>query len=179
MQLISYVMYNLQVRGSCQQPNELEDRELIKVHESDYRCDVLNSDGGTNVVGWIIAGVVGSVIFLAVIVFCLFTCWSKKPWDISILLHKHDQPKKRLSRTFSGDKRDIKVIQQKELAGDDGRFLVLRGLEYADPEYVNLDINSNASEHLYTEVAEVRETVPNYTIPLTNVNCPDVKVSVI
>ena len=71
------------------------------------------------------------------------------------------------------------MIQQKDLAGDDNRFLPLRGLEYADPEYVNFDHNSNASEHLYVEVAEVTETVPKYNIPLTNVNCPDVKVSVI
>ena len=121
------------------------------------------------------------MILLAVIAVCIVRCWSKKPWNLSIHLHnKRDPPKKRLSRTFSGDKRDIKVIQQKDLAaGDDNRFLPLRGLEYADPEYVNFDHNSNASEHLYVEVAEVTETVPNYNIPLTNVNCPDVKVSVI
>ena len=37
----------------------------------------------------------------------LFRYWRTKPWNISILLHSRDsnQPKKRLSRTFSGDKR--------------------------------------------------------------------------
>ena len=148
------------------------------MHESDYGCDAIKSDGDGNLT-LIIVGVVGVLILLLVIAVCIFRCWSKNLWNLSRHLHnKRDPPKKRLSRTFSGDKRDIKVIQQKDLAfsGDDNRFLPLRGLEYADPEYVNLDHNSNASEHLYVEVAE---TVPNYNIPLTNVNCPDVKVSVI
>ena len=116
----------------------------------------------------------------------LFRYWRTKPWNISILLHSRDsnQPKKRLSRTFSGDKRDIVVVQRDaDIAADDERFLPLRGLQYADPQYVNCDLNSNkstsASEHLYSEVAEVKETIPKYNIPIPNVKCPDVKVSMI
>ena len=116
----------------------------------------------------------------------LYRYWRTKPWNISILLHSRDsnQPKKRLSRTFSGDKRDIVVVQRDtDIAADDERFLPLRGLQYADPQYVNCDLNSNkstsASEHLYSEVAEVKETIPKYNIPIPNVKCPDVKVSMI
>ena len=116
----------------------------------------------------------------------LYRYWRTKPWNISVLLHSRDnnQPKKRLSRTFSGDKRDIVVVQRDtDIAADDERFLPLRGLQYADPQYVNCDLNSNkstsASEHLYSEVAEVKETIPKYNIPIPNVKCPDVKVSMI
>ena len=69
------------------------------------------------------------------------------------------------------------MMQRDDVLLDDGKFLPLKGLNYADPEYVNLDLNSNKSEHLYSELADVTETVPNYRIPIPNVNCPDVKIS--
>ena len=64
------------------------------------------------------------------------------------------------------------MLQNEDIDATEG-FLQLAGLQdYGE---------SDQSEHLYAEVAEVTETVPNYTIPvtMTNVNCPDVKISVL
>ena len=61
-------------------------------------------------------------------------------------------------------------MQNEDIDATEG-FLQLPGLE----DYGNTN-DSDRSENLY---AEVTETVPNYNIPLTNVNCPDVKISVL
>ena len=74
-------------------------------------------------------------------------------------------------------KSEIRVVQNKNLVGSDKGFLELS--TSLNPEYSNLVQADNRSEHLYTELAEVRvkETVPSYHIPVTNVQCPDVKIS--
>ena len=92
-------------------------------------------------------------------------------------MFKNKKGRKKISAKFSGDKKDIKVVQNNEVEASEG-FLQLPGLDnYGDLAY------SDKNEPLYAEVeeAEVTETVPKYNIPLpqTNVNCPDVKISVI
>ena len=165
-----------QVLGTCAQPEEHANKQLERLSESDYGCeDVKDGEGSFQWLIWI-----GIAIFLLVFIIVLVVIWRKKPWKhFSVVRHRDHRPKKKLSRTFSGDKKDIVVLQQTDISNDDERFVPLRGLQYADPEYANFDMNSNRSEHLYSEVAEVKETGPNYSIPIPNTNCPDVKVSVI
>jgi len=163
----------VQVTGTCALPDNLQDKPLTYLGEEDYNCNkVEESETAT----WLyIGGLTGGVvIFVVVVCLLLYICWKRKPW---ISCFREPTPKKKLSRRFSGDKRDIVVMQRDDVLLDDGKFLPLKGLNYADPEYVNLDLNSNKSEHLYSELADVTETVPNYRIPIPNVNCPDVKIS--
>ena len=77
--------------------------------------------------------------------------------------------RKRLSTNV--EKKDIKVLQNNDVEASVG-FLQLPGLETANYGEV-------IDEHLYADVAEVTETVPKYTIPVTNANFPDVKVSIL
>jgi len=150
----------LQLSGICASPSKLASTDLLRLREKDYKCDSSNKKGP------LVAGLsIAAVLAIALIVLAFFW-WKKKPWNLS--LFKHGKGKKRLSVNFSGDKKDIKVLQNEDIDASEG-FLQLPGLQdYGDQQ-----------EHLYAEVAEVTETVPNYTIPLTNVNCPDVKVSVL
>ena len=128
----------------------------------DYTCENSSKKGP------LIAGLsIAAVLAVAGLVLAFFW-WKKKPWNLSIL--KHKRKKKTLSANFSGSKKDIKVMQNEDIDATEG-FLQLPGLE----DYGNTN-DSDRSENLY---AEVTETVPNYNIPLTNVNCPDVKISVL
>lgn len=153
---------------------------MSDINHEDLQCDeVLNDESTDFTYVYIIAGV-GLFIFFLIIAIVLRLYWTKKGWNLSIMFHRKDnRPKKRLSRTFTGDKKDIVVLQQDSIGADSDRFLPLKGLNYVDPEYQNLDLNSNQSEHLYSDIAEVTETVPKYNIPIGNVQCPDVKVSMI
>lgn len=166
----------VQVTGTCAQPDTLQDAPLTFLSEEDYNCK--KTEDGDPATWLYISGLAGgSIISIVVVVLLVCFCWKRKPWSSCF---RQPTPRKKLSRRFSGDKRDIVVMQRDDVFVDDGKFLPLKGLNYADPEYVNLDLNSNKSpqsEHLYSELAEVTETVPNYKIPIPNVNCPDVKIS--
>lgn len=132
----------------------------------DYKCDNSSKNAG------LIAGLTITAILAAVGIVVAVFWWRKKPWSLSIF--KHKRKRKRLSANFSGSKKDIKVVQNDDIDATAG-FLQLPGLE----DYGDTKEESEHNEHLYAEVAEVTETVPNYNIPLTNVQCPDVKISVL
>eukprot|EP00092_Neocalanus_flemingeri_P029420 GFUD01031945.1.p1 GENE.GFUD01031945.1~~GFUD01031945.1.p1 ORF type:complete len:556 (+),score=149.18 GFUD01031945.1:228-1670(+) len=152
----------LQLSGICASPAKLANTNIARLREKDYKCDS-SSKKGPLVAGLSVAAVLG--VALSVLA---FFWWKKKPWNLS--LFKHSKKKKRLSAHFSGDKKDIKVLQNEDIDATEG-FLQLSGLaDYG---------NGEQSENLYAEVAEVTETVPKYSIPLTNVQCPDVKISVL
>lgn len=152
----------VQISGVCATPAKLANTDIARLREKDYTCENSSKKGP------LIAGLsIAAVLAVAGLVLAFFW-WKKKPWNLSIL--KHKRKKKTLSANFSGSKKDIKVMQNEDIDATEG-FLQLPGLE----DYGNTN-DSDRSENLY---AEVTETVPNYNIPLTNVNCPDVKISVL
>jgi len=156
----------IQLSGVCSSPDKVANTDIRRLREKDYKCDNSTKNAG------LIAGLTISGILAAVGIVGAVFWWKKKPWSLSIL--KHKRKRKRLSANFSGSKKDIKVVQNDDIDATAG-FLQLPGLE----DYGDTKENSDNNEHLYAEVAEVTETVPNYNIPLTNVQCPDVKISVL
>jgi len=155
----------IQLSGICSTPERLANTDIRRLREKDYKCESSHKNGA------LIAGLTAAAILSgSAIVLGLFW-WKRKPWSLSVL--KHKRKRKRLSANFSGSKKDIKVVQNEDI--DAEGFLQLPGLE----DYGDIKEESDNNEHLYAEVAEVTETVPNYNIPLTNVACPDVKISVL
>jgi len=155
-----------QLSGVCTSPDRVAHTDIRRLREKDYKCENSTKNAG------LIAGLtIGGILAAVGIVVAVFW-WKKKPWSLSIL--KHKRKRKRLSANFSGSKKDIIVVQNDDIDATAG-FLQLPGLE----DYGDTKENSDNNEHLYAEVAEVTETVPNYNIPLTNVQCPDVKISVL
>ena len=162
----------LDLRGHCHSPEHLVDMQLRELNESDLVCDenIDSSEKSDDFPEWLI-GVICPIVIIVIISFTMLV--------IFYLRRKmNETPRKKLSASFR-DKRDIVVIQKENIAVDDDKFIPLRGLDNVDPEYQNLDLNSNQSEHMYADIFEVKETVPNYNIPIANIQCPDVKVSMI
>jgi len=159
------------VSGACAEPERLENIQLRELSEGDLQCE----EGLTEHEVTIISVTLSLSLALTVAIVCF--CWKRKGCSLSKLFRKKERPKHKLSRTFSGSKSEIRVVQNKNLVGSDKGFLQLS--TSLCPEYSNLVPADNRSEHLYTELAEVtvRETVPSYHIPVTNVQCPDVKIS--
>ena len=167
---------HFQVIGQCANPPVLRNTPVSMLSKADYGCGSeldMKSDSYTILIA-VTVGV--CVLFLVVGIILVIYCWKKRPCNFSIMFHRRQTPKKRLSKNFNGDKRDIVVLQE-NLVDDDRRFLTLSGKNFCDPEYANIDLNSNRSEHLYSSIAEVTETVPKYTIPIANIQCPDVKTT--
>ena len=107
-----------------------------------------------------IAGLtVGLLLGLLLLSFA-WVCWRKRPWVLSLFRRKE---KKRLSvgPNFTGNKKDIKVIQREVEHGDHLIPVLSNGLQQQQ------DDEEAESENVY-------ETIPPYNIP---VNFPDVKVS--
>ena len=163
----------VRVSGVCSQPDRLANRKLSDLAEEDLQPQC---DPGQASLTFVIPTVLVVLFFLltAAILFC---CWRRKGWNLSVLVHRREMPKKKLSRAFSGSKSEIRVVQNKNCAGTEAGFVELS--TSLCPDYGNIDSMDNRSEHLYTELSElrVRETVPSYHIPVTNVQCPDVKIS--
>jgi len=157
---------DIQLSGVCSSPDRVVNTDIRRLREKDYKCDNSSKNAG------LIAGLTITAILAAVGIVVAVFWWRKKPWSLSIF--KHKRKRKRLSANFSGSKKDIKVVQNDDIDATAG-FLQLPGLE----DYGDTKDESEHNEHLYAEVAEVTETVPNYNIPLTNVQCPDVKISVL
>ena len=163
----------VKVSGVCAEPERLQNVQLRELSEEDLKCDQGILEQNLNII--IIVALIIIFVLTVAIVYCC--CWRKKGCSFSKLFRKKERPKLKLSRTFSGSKSEIRVVQNKNLVGSDKGFLELSTT--LSPEYSNLVQADNRSEHLYTELAEVtvRETVPSYHIPVTNVQCPDVKIS--
>ena len=158
------------VSGVCSQPARLANRKLTDLASEDLQPQC---EPGQSNLTFVIPTVL-LVLFFLLTAAILFCCWRRKGWNLSVLVHRREMPKKKLSRNFSGSKSEIRVVQNKNIVGAEAGFVELT--TSLCPEYGNLD---NRSEHLYTELSELRvaETVPSYHIPVTNVQCPDVKIS--
>ena len=63
-----------------------------------------------------------------------------------------------------------------DLVGDKRKFLSLRGLSFVENENLNREESFKRTDHVYSEIVEVTETVPNYKITKF-ISCPDVKIS--
>ena len=161
------------VTGACSEPARLANRKLTDLAEEGLRpqCD----SGQTNLTFVILTVLL--ILFFVLTAAILFCCWRRKGWNLSVLVHRREIPRKKLSRTFSGSKSEIRVVQNKNSAGAEAGFVELT--TSLCPEYGNIEAGDNRSEHLYSELSELRvaETVPSYHIPVTNVHCPDVKIS--
>lgn len=161
------------VNAVCSKPERLANKKLTDLAEEylQAQCD----SGQTNLT--FVIPTVLIVLFFLLTAAILFCCWRRKGWNLSVLVHKREMPKKKFSRTFSGSKSEIRVVQNKNGAGAEAGFVELT--TSLCPDYGNIESMDSRSEHLYTELSELRvgETVPSYHIPVTNVQCPDVKIS--
>ena len=167
---------DVSVTGVCSEPDRLANRKLTDLAAEDLQpqCD----SGQTSLTFIILTFLV--ILFFVVTAAILFCCWRRKGWNLSVLVHRREMPRKKLSRAFSGSKSEIRVVQNKSCGGVEAGFLELT--TSLCPEYGNIEaseVGDNRSEHLYTELSELRvgETVPSYHIPVSNVQCPDVKIS--
>jgi len=149
----------LNLHGSCAQPSDLHGQQLDGLFYSSWSGQLECEDGGVN--GPVIAGL--TLGLLTGLLLLLFACvyWRKKPWVLSIFRRKE---KKRLSvgPNFTGNKKDIKVIQREVEPGEHLIPVLSDGLQQQEDEDEEPE-----SENVY-------ETIPPYSIP---VNFPDVKVS--
>ena len=161
----------VRVSGVCSEPKRLENIQLSELSEDDLTCE--HDTEELNITIIVVPIIVFFFFAVSIVILC---CWKKKRWNLSVLIHRRERPQKKLSRAFSGSKSEIRVVQNKNLAGPDDRFLQLTTSLCAEYSNLGPPVDSR-SEHLYTELAEVRETVPSYHIPVTNVQCPDVKIS--
>ena len=147
----------LKLQGSCAQPSHMHGKQLdeLRIWAGELEC----GDDGVN--GPAVAGLtIGILLGLLLLLFALWIYWRKRPWVLSLFRRKE---KKRLSvgPNFTGNKKDIKVIQREVEHGDHLIPVLSNGLQQQQ------DDEEAESENVY-------ETIPPYNIP---VNFPDVKVS--
>ena len=148
----------LNLHGSCAQPPHLHGQQLDGLFYSGWSGQQECEDDGAN--GPVIAGLTLGLLFGLILLVFAWIYWRKKPWVLSIFRRKE---KKRLSvgPNFTGNKKDIKVIQREIEPGEHLIPVLSDGLQQQEDE------EGAESENVY-------ETIPPYSIP---VNFPDVKVS--
>ena len=151
----------LTLHGSCAQPSDLHGQQLGELFYDSWSGELECGDGEVN--GPVIAGLTLGLLFGLLLLFFAWVYWRKKPWVPSIFRRKE---KKRLSvgPNFTGNKKDIKVIQREVEPGEHLIPVLSDGLQQQEDDE---EADRAESENVY-------ETIPPYSIP---VNFPDVKVS--
>ena len=147
----------LELTGSCDQPSHLHGQQLGRL--STWAGDLQCGEEGMN--GFAIAGLTLSLLLGLLLLLLAWVYWRKKPWILSIFRTKE---KKRLSvgPNFTGNKKDIKVIQREVEPGEHLIPVLSEGIQ------------QEQDEEEKQETENVYETIPPYNIPA---NFPDVKVS--
>ena len=147
----------LKLTGSCDQPSHLHGQQLGRL--STWAGDLQCGEEGMN--GFAIAGLTLSLLLGLLLLLLAWVYWRKKPWILSIFRTKE---KKRLSvgPNFTGNKKDIKVIQREVEPGEHLIPVLSEGIQ------------QEQDEEEKQETENVYETIPPYNIPA---NFPDVKVS--
>ena len=147
----------LELTGSCDQPSHLHGQQLGRL--STWAGDLECGEEGMN--GFAIAGLTLGLLLGLLLLLLAWVYWRKKPWILSIFRTKE---KKRLSvgPNFTGNKKDIKVIQREVEPGEHLIPVLSEG------------IHQEQDEEEKQETENVYETIPPYNIPA---NFPDVKVS--
>ena len=147
----------LELTGSCDQPPHLHGQQLGRL--STWAGDLECGEEGMN--GFAIAGLTLGLLLGLLLLLLAWVYWRKKPWILSIFRTKK---KKRLSvgPNFTGDKKDIKVIQREVEPGEHLIPVLSEGIQQEQDEE-----EKQGPENVY-------ETIPPYNIPA---NFPDVKVS--
>ena len=147
----------LELTGSCDQPSHLHGQQLGRL--STWAGDLECGEEGMN--GFAIAGLTLGLLLGLLLLLLAWVYWRKKPWILSIFRTKE---KKRLSvgPNFTGNKKDIKVIQREVEPGEHLIPVLSEGIQQEQDEE-----EKQGPENVY-------ETIPPYNIPA---NFPDVKVS--
>jgi len=147
----------LELTGSCDQPSHLHGQQLGRL--STWAGDLQCEEEGMN--GFAIAGLTLGLLLGLLLILLAWVYWRKKPWILSIF---HTKEKKRLSvgPNFTGNKKDIKVIQREVEPGEHLIPVLSEGIQ------------QEQDEEEKQETENVYETIPPYNIPA---NFPDVKVS--
>ena len=147
----------LELTGSCDQPSHLHGQQLERL--SAWAGDLQCEEEGMN--GFAIAGLTLGLLLGLLLLLVAWVYWRKKPWILSIFRTKE---KKRLSvgPNFTGNKKDIKVIQREVEPGEHLIPVLSEGIQ------------QEQDEEEKQETENVYETIPPYNIPA---NFPDVKVS--